>query len=207
MLQLEGLVAGIPADLATSSTSCTRPPRHGVEEMRGIARRLRPEALEELGLQSALAALATGVRRPGRVRGPTAARTPGARARARARRSTASPQEALTDVARHAEATRGRAVDSNTTPTGAVLTVTDDGRGLRRGALPSASGVRGMRERAMLVGARPDDRARPGGGTEVHLRSPDATRSRTPLKTRILIADDHPVVLRGLRIVLTPARP
>ena len=59
-----------PTSCASSSTSCARPRAHGTEDVRRIARRLRPEALEDLGLQSALAALATAfgeqARRPGR---------------------------------------------------------------------------------------------------------------------------------------------
>ena len=75
--------------------------------MRRIARRLRPEALEDLGLQSALAALATAFAEQAHVRVDRAAG---------ARRLPLSEeqelviyrvaQEALTNVARHAEATR-----------------------------------------------------------------------------------------------------
>ena len=65
----------------------------------------------------------------------------------------------------------------STTPT-VVLTVTDDGRGLAPGSLPSANGIRGMRERAMLVGAALSIGSPPAGGTQVELTSP--TRLRAP---------------------------
>ena len=89
-----------------------------------------------------------------------------------------------------------------------TLTVTDDGDGLPDGDEPG-TGMRGMRERATLIGAtlgsigpRPDGRGVP--------RSPDGAgwsrsgrrRAMTPLKTRILLADDHALVRRGLRLVL-----
>ena len=105
MLQIEGLAAGIPEELRDQLEELRETARHGTEEVRRIARRLRPDALEELGLQSALAALASAFERQARV--PVLAA-------ARRRTSTVSPeeelviyrvaQEALTNVARHAEA-------------------------------------------------------------------------------------------------------
>src|SRR4051812_36275554 len=78
--------------------------RHGTEEVRGIARRLRPDVLDELGLQSALAALAGAFERQARVRV----------VRHLERVVSASPeaelviyrvaQEAMTNIARHAGA-------------------------------------------------------------------------------------------------------
>ena len=113
---------------------------------------MRPEALEDLGLQSALAALA------GRI---------GEQAHLRISR-TLQPhlplseqqelvvyrvaQEALTNVARHATAERAH-LRLNGTASYAVLVVRDDGRGLDPGARSSSHGIRGMRERAMLIGA------------------------------------------------------
>ena len=203
MLQVEGLAATIPDELREQLDELRETARHGTEEVRRIARRLRPEALEDLGLQSALSALATGVRRagPDRVR----------------RRLQPAPalsaeqelvvyriaQEALTNVVRHAHATAVElSLEHDELADGAHRA--DDGRGLAPGSLPSAHGIRGMRERAMLIGAGLRIAARAGGGTEVQLTVPHlpARHDMTPLKTRILIADDHPVVLRGLRMVL-----
>ena len=59
MLQVEGLAATIPAELHEQLDELRETARLGTEEVRRIARRLRPEALEDLGLRSALAALAT----------------------------------------------------------------------------------------------------------------------------------------------------
>jgi two-component system sensor histidine kinase UhpB len=54
----------------------------------------------------------------------------------------------------------------------AVLIVRDDGRGLDPGARSSSHGIRGMRERAMLIGAEFAIGAAPGRGTEVKLTIP-----------------------------------
>jgi two-component system, NarL family, sensor histidine kinase UhpB len=80
-------------------------------------------------------------------------------------------QEALTNVVRHARAsqvtlTLRRRAD------GVVLTVADDGIGLPRSARGDWTGVRGMRERALLIGAELVVRAAAPRGTEVRLRIP-----------------------------------
>jgi two-component system, NarL family, sensor histidine kinase UhpB len=83
-------------------------------------------------------------------------------------------QEALTDVGRHAGATRAelelRCREGTTT-----LVVRDDGRGLASGSQRSSSGIRGMRERALLIGADFAIGSRDGGGTEVRLSIPPTT--------------------------------
>jgi two-component system sensor histidine kinase UhpB len=175
ILQVEGLAGRIPVGLRDQLDELRETARHGTEEVRRIARRLRPEALEELGLHSALAALATAI---------------GEQADLEVRRRlhdtpSLTPeqelvvyrvaQEALTNVGRHAHATnvelRLERADQAT-----VLSVTDDGRGLAPGTLPSASGIRGMRERAMLIGAGITIGASQTGGTQVQLTIPHDTR-------------------------------
>ena len=105
ILQIEGLAASIPDELRGQLDELRETARHGTEEVRRIARRLRPDALEELGLPSALAALASAFEQQARI--PVLRRLEQAVA--------VSPeeelviyrvaQEALTNVARHAEAT------------------------------------------------------------------------------------------------------
>jgi two-component system, NarL family, sensor histidine kinase UhpB len=167
MLQVEGLAASIPQELRRQLEELRETARHGTEEVRRIARRLRPEALEELGLQSASAALATafgeqlriGVTRRPEIGVPLSEEQELVVYRV--------AQEALTNVARHAEATRVELRlehrDDRT-----VLTVRDDGRGLPPGALSSSHGIRGMRERAMLIGAELNITGAPTG-TQVEL--------------------------------------
>jgi two-component system sensor histidine kinase UhpB len=58
---LKGLAAAIPEDLREQLDELRETARQGTEEVRRIARRLRPEALDDLGLPSALSALANRV--------------------------------------------------------------------------------------------------------------------------------------------------
>ena len=80
-------------------------------------------------------------------------------------------QEALTNVARHAAAGR---VLVDLTPTFAgdavQLRVVDDGRGL--GDSHEGAGIRGMRERAMLIAATLTVAPHLEGGTELRLLVP-----------------------------------
>jgi two-component system sensor histidine kinase UhpB len=171
ILQVEGLAGQIPDELRGQLDELRETVRHGAEEVRTIARRLRPDALDELGLSSALAALAGAFER--QVRVPVA--------RALEQHVAVTPeeelviyrvaQEALTNVARHAQASHVE-LELRDVDDGVVLTVRDDGRGLPHGALDSSQGIRGMRERAMLVGAGLSIESRPGDGTVVRLAIP-----------------------------------
>ena len=58
VLQLEGSSRAAPPELRAELRSLEASARAGIEEVREIARRLRPEALDDFGLRSALASLA-----------------------------------------------------------------------------------------------------------------------------------------------------
>jgi two-component system, NarL family, sensor histidine kinase UhpB len=80
-------------------------------------------------------------------------------------------QEALTNVARHSGSDRAE-LSLGPLDGQIILTVRDHGKGLPAGQ-PSGSGMRGMRERAGLVGAALEIKdAHPGPGAEVSLRVP-----------------------------------
>jgi two-component system, NarL family, sensor histidine kinase UhpB len=171
MLQVEALAATIPDELREQLEELRETARQGTEEVRRIARQLRPEALEDLGLQSALAGLATAFAEQTRI---------GIDRRLDAGLPLSEEQElvvyrvaqeALTNVARHAEATRVE-LRLEHDDEQVVLIVRDDGRGLPAGALPSSHGIRGMRERAMLIDAPLVIERPPGGGTQVQLSIP-----------------------------------
>lgn len=158
---------GVPLDRARDGV------RASLDEVRSVARTLRPHVLEDLGLRSALAALtqdlfgATGTHvRRGIMPGlpPLADDVELVVFRV--------AQEALTNVARHADATT---VDISLGIVGheIELRVSDDGRGLPDHA--DGTGLRGMRERAALVGGSLGVVRRDGGGTLVTLRAPVAT--------------------------------
>jgi two-component system sensor histidine kinase UhpB len=171
MLQIESLAALAPPELADELDELRETARTGATDVRRIAARLRPEALEDLGLQSALSALATSFAEQTGIRVDRSL-APGLELDDEQELVVYRvAQEALTNVARHADArhvelTLGREDGA------AVLVVRDDGRGLPPDAHTSSSGIRGMRERAMLIGARLTLRSGEERGTEVILRVP-----------------------------------
>ncbi len=65
MLEIDTLSRAAPAELGEELAILREAARHAAGEVRTIARGLRPEALDELGLQSALVALAGSVARDG----------------------------------------------------------------------------------------------------------------------------------------------
>ena len=171
VLRSETLIRRAPADMRDDIAGLREAARHGAEEVREIAQRLRPEALDELGLQSALLALASGVaERAGlkvtRTLDPSVSLTP-----EQELVIYRVAQESLTNVVRHAEAERVE-LSLESDGDGVTLSVRDDGVGVPDEADRHANGIRGMRERALLVGATLTVRRAGGSGTEVVLRLP-----------------------------------
>jgi two-component system sensor histidine kinase UhpB len=146
--------------------------RMTLEEVREIARRLRPEALDDLGLRNALRALVASVARDARldVTPEIEADLPLLAAEQELVVYRVA-QEALTNAVRHADADALR-VSLRADSAAVVLTVQDDGRGFDPGNDTTASGIRGMRERALLVRGRLDVQSARGRGTVVTLRIP-----------------------------------
>jgi two-component system sensor histidine kinase UhpB len=144
-----------------------------LSEVRRIARELRPEALDDLGLVNALIALCTRISSSG---GPWIDRAfaPDLPVLGEAADLVIYrvAQEALTNALRHANPRR---VTVALAPQDkqVVLTVRDDGAGLPD-PLEEGAGIAGMRERALLVNARLELRSTPapGGGAEVRLTVP-----------------------------------
>jgi two-component system, NarL family, sensor histidine kinase UhpB len=168
MLELEQAArGGGEAELVTAREAV----RHALEEVRRIARELRPEVLDDLGLQSALRSLCT-----------VAAAHDGLRVERRLELGdeTLSPevelvvyriaQESLTNVLRHSGAS-GVLVALGSVDGGLRLVVRDDGRGLPAD-VAAGGGITGMRERALLVGGQLTVSTVDGGGTEVRLDVP-----------------------------------
>jgi two-component system sensor histidine kinase UhpB len=163
-----------PEELRSELDSVLEIARTSLDEVRDVARRLRPGVLEDLGLLSALAALATdfssntGVH----VRRGFAPGLPDLEPDTELVVYRVA-QEALTNIARHADAGLVQISLAAHGSGGVVLQVSDDGRGLHESA--EGTGIRGMRERALLVGADLTVRGRVGGGTEVQLVVPGPT--------------------------------
>jgi len=175
VLLLLGKVASeVPTDRRELLAEAQEATRRSVDEVRRIAQELRPELLEHLGLASALKALATSfTERAGlEFEKDFARKLPPLEPDVELAVYRVA-QESLTNVARHAQATRvwlslqpGR--DS------VVLRVVDDGCGLNGQAAGGGGGLRGMRERAMLVGAALAIERAETGGVEIRLEAPAA---------------------------------
>lgn len=172
LLGLSRAVEKAPPELAAELADLRDSARSGLDDVRRVARRLRPGVLDDLGLTTALASLASEVSERG---GPRVERAVGAGLPDLAPEVELVvyrvAQEALTNVLRHAAA---RSVGLSLTRRGdaVVLEVRDDGRGFDvDGATREGAGLLGMRDRAVLVGGtlRVDsDR----GGTRVRLEVP-----------------------------------
>ena len=143
-----------------------------LDDIRRISRDLRPEALDDLGLTNALIALTSRVDRQGELR-------------IERRLSADLPplstelelviyritQEALTNVLRHAHASR--CVVALEQRAGELeLSVSDDGIGMPAQLDRETIGIEGMRERALLGGGKLTIQSRSGQGTQVTLHLP-----------------------------------
>jgi two-component system, NarL family, sensor histidine kinase UhpB len=173
VLQLEGLHRATPPELAEQFELVQESAREGVEKVREIARGLRPQALDEFGLRSALIALTTGFSdRSGlKVRHSVDKQLPPL-APERDLTIYRVAQESLTNIARHANAQTVELELTHVDRT-VILGVRDDGRGIPHAEVSGqGTGLAGMRERAMLAGGRLTVQRRPEGGTEVRLEVP-----------------------------------
>jgi two-component system sensor histidine kinase UhpB len=153
LLLLARVRSHAPAALESEVLDVQEAVRTSLEDVRRIAIELRPEALDDLGLESALAVLAERFSdRSGlSVEMCVDERLPPLSREAELVIYRVA-QEALTNVARHSGAKRADLAVQGT-DSGVVLTVRDAGRGFAAGAAPG-TGIRGMRERAALIGAR-----------------------------------------------------
>jgi two-component system sensor histidine kinase UhpB len=147
--------------------------RQALNEVRRIARELRPEMLEQLGLVSALTELS---RRFAESSGIQVERRFSPQLPPLSEEAELAvyrvAQESLTNVARHADATQVElALEAGAASV--VLSVSDDGRGMSEAAASNGhGGLRGMRERALLVGGALAVKPGRGGGVEVRLEVP-----------------------------------
>jgi two-component system, NarL family, sensor histidine kinase UhpB len=170
-MQSERAAHGPPGNSQATLEEIAEATRQSIDHVRRIARRLRPEALDDLGLVNALISLC---RRMGQHSGvriePDLANVP-----------STSPetdlviyrvaQESLTNAIRHAQASK-ITLSLTTDNDHVTLLVRDDGRGIDAPLSDDTAGVSGMRERALLIGAQLKIRSHHGAGTEVQLDVP-----------------------------------
>ncbi|WAX76690.1 HAMP domain-containing sensor histidine kinase [Streptomyces sp. KMM 9044] len=170
LLALKQVADEAPAPLRGEIQQVREITRESLDEVRRLVRRLRPGVLDDLGLVSAVTSLATEF-----------ATHTGLRVQRRFDADLPTldngtelviyrvAQESLTNVARHAEA-RSATVSLYRDDDQVVLEVTDDGRGI--GVAHEGAGLRGMRERALLIGATLDITPVTRTGTRIRLAVP-----------------------------------
>ncbi len=158
-----------------------------IENLRALITELRPATLDEIGLSAALEGLverfkaSTGIQ----VVEDVAIASGAAEAALDPDLEVAVyrvAQEALTNVTKHADATR---VELTVRRTGGQIEieVTDDGAGFDPGAESSGFGIAGMKERVELAGGGLEIATPDGGGTRIRaalpvaLAAPDAGAS------------------------------
>ncbi|MGV0850600.1 histidine kinase [Mycolicibacterium phlei] len=169
LLILKRAVDKAPPEIRDELANTQDAVRASLDEVRSIARRLRPEALEDLGLTSALNALCTDF--------TDATGLPVVK-HIELRSDRLQPdvelvcyrvaQESLTNIARHAGATKAW-LDVHGNGETLTVRIADDGVG---GVVEEGAGINGMRERALLVQADLTIDSPPGEGTEVRLSIP-----------------------------------
>jgi two-component system, NarL family, sensor histidine kinase UhpB len=169
LLGISRIESQAPEELRREVVMIRNVVRTSLEDIRRIAIELRPEALDDLGLASALAVLSErsseqlGLEVTERI-APDLPQL-GADVELVVYRVA---QEALTNVARHSGSDRAELTLTHA-PGMLTLTVRDRGRGLPQADM-AGTGMRGMHERAALIGARLEIRNGPGGiGCEVRL--------------------------------------
>jgi two-component system sensor histidine kinase UhpB len=145
--------------------------RQSLEDVRRIARELRPETLDDLGLLSALRALSNTAAHNG-LRVERQLDIGDLRLRPEVELAVYRvAQESLTNVMRHAQASEVLVALQQVD--GALrLVVRDNGRGLPAGDGQPGTGIAGMSERALHVGGRLTLASNPEAGTELRLDVP-----------------------------------
>jgi two-component system sensor histidine kinase UhpB len=170
LLGLKQLEQGLPPAQRDELALLRESTREGLDDVRRVARRLRPGVLDDLGLTSALAALTNdfGAHNTATVKRVIAPGLPDLSADAELVVYRVA-QEALTNAARHAQASR---VELSLVRVGdrVVLEVTDDGRGFEPAR--GGAGLRGMAERSRLAGGDLRVTSSPGRGSTVRLAVP-----------------------------------
>jgi two-component system, NarL family, sensor histidine kinase UhpB len=164
-----------PAQRAALSEAQTAV-KASLEDVRRTAQELRPEVLDHLGLTSALTNLArtfsgrTGIP----VRRQLATQLPRLDPKVELVLYRVA-QEGLTNAARHSGATE-ITLKLEHDAHSVVLHVLDNGRGFD-GSHTEGGGLRGIRERALIVGGAVAIKPSPTGGAEIRLQVPLAGAS------------------------------
>jgi two-component system sensor histidine kinase UhpB len=172
LLRLEAAREAAPPELEAELEETKALANQAMRELLSLARQLRPTALDDLGLAAAVAGQVEQL-----ARGEIAAEF-----EAEGVFSDLDDdaqlvvyrvaQEALSNAARHSEASRIDVRLRRAARGGVEIEVSDDGRGFAFDESERGLGIAGMRERALLIGGELTIESRPQHGTTVRLTVP-----------------------------------
>lgn len=152
-----------------------------IRNVRKLCRELRPAVLDQLGLATAIEWQASEFQSRTGIECDVARCVDLSIDPVRATAVFRIFQEVLTNVARHAEATKVWTI-LETRAGMLTLTVADNGRGMAETVSGTRLGLMGMRERAFGVGGSLEISSTPGEGTTVCVRIPvEGAQSQVPL--------------------------
>ncbi len=166
-----------PATLKSAVEEALATASRDLEELRGLINELRPATLDQLGLVAALEDLTERFGNNAGVEVEASLEVGAAPLDSELEVAVYRlVQEALNNVAKHAEASRVELRVGNEADRLEVLVV-DDGGGFEPSGAHDGFGLIGMRERVELVGGELRIESRPGAGTRVQAAVPLLPRS------------------------------
>jgi len=172
LLRLEAAREAAPPELRDQLNETKALANQAMRELLSLARQLRPAALDDLGLAAATASQVDQLA-GGEIEAAFAADGDLSDLDEDAQLVVYRvAQEALSNAARHSDASTVEVALRRREDGGVELTVADDGRGFAFDESESGLGIAGMRERALLVGGELTIESGPGKGTVIRLSVP-----------------------------------
>jgi two-component system sensor histidine kinase UhpB len=172
LLRLEAAREAAPPELEAELAETKALANQAMQELLSLARQLRPTALDDLGLAAAIAGQVKQLAR-GEIEAKFAAEGDFSDLDDDTQLVVYRvAQEALSNATRHSEATNIKVRLRRGEEDDVELEVGDDGRGFAFDESQGGLGIAGMRERALLIGAKLTIESRPGRGTTVRLITP-----------------------------------
>lgn len=172
LLRLEAAREAAPPELEAELADTKALANQAMQELLSLARQLRPTALDDLGLTAAVAGQVEQLAR-GEIEAGFAAEGDFSDLDDDTQLVVYRvAQEALSNATRHSGAAHVTVTLRRSNEEGVELEVADDGRGFAFDESEGGLGIAGMRERALLIGAKLTIESRPGHGTTVRLTVP-----------------------------------
>ncbi len=172
LLRLEAAREAAPPELEAELAETKALANQAMQELLSLARQLRPTALDDLGLTAAVAGQVEQLAR-GEIEAEFGAEGGFSDLDGDTQLVVYRvAQEALSNATRHSGAAHVAVRLRRSDKDGVELEVSDDGRGFAFDESEGGLGIAGMRERALLIGAKLTIESRPAHGTTVRLVVP-----------------------------------